>query len=48
VHRVLASHPGKFDFTTEHLDTVLEYFRINKPELYEKYMDGVQFYLGKK
>ena len=22
--------------------------RINKPELYEKYMDGVQFYLGKK
>jgi hypothetical protein len=27
---------------------VLEYFRINKPELYEKYMDGVQFYLGKK
>ena len=41
-------YPGKFDFTTEHLDTVLEYFRINKPELYEKYMDGVQFYLGKK
>ena len=41
-------YPGKFDFTSDHLDTVLEYFKTNKPELYEKYMDGVQFYLGRK
>ena len=38
--------PGKFDFTEEHLDTVLEYFKTRKPELYEKYMDGVTFYLN--
>ena len=38
-------HPGKFDFTEEHLATVLEYFKTRKPELYEKYMDGVTFYL---
>ena len=38
--------PGKYDFTNAHLDTVLEYFRTRKPELYEKYMDGVTFYLN--
>ena len=37
---------GKYDFTEEHLATVLEYFKTHKPELYEKYMDGVTFYLG--
>ena len=35
---------GRFDITQEHLDTVLEYFKTRKPELYEKYMDGVTFY----
>jgi hypothetical protein len=39
-------HSGDFDFTEEHLATVLEYFRTRKPELYEKYMDGVTFYLS--
>lgn len=38
-------YPGKFDFTKEHLTTVLEYFKAYKPELYENYMDGVAFYL---
>ena len=38
-------YPGNFDFTEEHLATVLEYFRTRKPELYEKYIDGVTFYL---
>ena len=37
--------PGAYDFTEEHLATVLEYFKTRKPELYEKYMDGVTFYL---
>ena len=37
--------PGSYDFTDEHLATVLEYFKTRKPELYEKYMDGVTFYL---
>ena len=37
--------PGKYDFTNAHQETVLEYFRTRKPELYEKYMDGVTFYL---
>lgn len=37
--------PGSYGFTQEELDTVLEYFRTYKPELYEKYMDGVTFYL---
>jgi hypothetical protein len=32
-------------FTEEHLATVLEYFKTHKPELYEKYIDGVTFYL---
>jgi len=36
---------GAFDFTEEHRATVLEYFKTRKPELYEKYMDGVTFYL---
>ena len=27
------------------LATVLEYFKTRKPELYEKYIDGVTFYL---
>ena len=36
---------GAFDFTKEHRATVLEYFKTRKPELYEKYMDGVTFYL---
>ena len=36
---------GTFDFTEEHLATVLEYFKTRKPELYEKYIDGVTFYL---
>ena len=36
---------GKYDFTEQHLATVLEYFRTRKPELYEKYIDGVTFYL---
>jgi hypothetical protein len=31
---------GRFDFTQEHLDTVLEYFKTRKPELYEKYISG--------
>jgi len=35
---------GKFDFTKEHLDTVIDYFKTFKPELFEKYMDGVTFY----
>ena len=39
-------YPGNFDFTEEHLATVLEYFRTRKPELYEKYIDGVTFYLS--
>ena len=38
--------PGKYDFTEEHLATVLEYFKTRKPELYEKYIDGVTFYLN--
>ena len=38
-------HPGNYYFTEEHLATVLEYFRTRKPELYEKYIDGVTFYL---
>ena len=38
-------YSGSYDFTEEHLATVLEYFKIRKPELYEKYMDGVTFYL---
>ena len=37
---------GRYDFTEEHRATVLEYFKTRKPELYEKYMDGVAFYLG--
>lgn len=37
--------PGRFDFTEEHLTTVLEYFKTHKPDIYEKYMDGVTFYL---
>jgi hypothetical protein len=37
---------GSYDFTEEHRATVLEYFKTRKPELYEKYMDGVTFYLG--
>ena len=37
--------PGKYDFTEEHLATVLEYFKTRKPELYEKYMNGVTFYI---
>jgi hypothetical protein len=37
---------GRYEFTKEHRDTVLEYFKTRKPELYEKYMDGVAFYLG--
>lgn len=36
---------GKYDFTEEHRATVLEYFKTHKPELYEKYMDGITFYL---
>lgn len=36
---------GKFDFIEEHLATVLEYFKTQKPKLYENYMDGVTFYL---
>ena len=40
-------YPGNFDFTEEHLATVLEYFRTRKPELYEKYIDGVTFYLDR-
>ena len=39
-------YPGNFDFTEDHLATVLEYFRTRKPELYEKYIDGVTFYLS--
>ena len=38
-------YPGKYDFTEKHRSTVLEYFKAHKPELYEKYMDGVTFYL---
>ena len=37
--------PESYDFTQEELETVLEYFKTYKPELYEKYMDGVTFYL---
>lgn len=37
--------PGAYDFTKEQLQTVLEYFKTRKLELYEKYMDGVTFYL---
>jgi hypothetical protein len=36
---------GSYDFNEEHLATVLEYFKTRKPELYEKYIDGVTFYL---
>ena len=36
---------GGYPFTEEHLATVLEYFKTRKPELYEKYIDGVTFYL---
>lgn len=36
---------GSYDFTEEHRATVLEYFKTRKPELYEKYMEGVTFYL---
>lgn len=36
---------GKYDFTEDHRATVLEYFKTRKPDLYEKYMDGVTFYL---
>jgi hypothetical protein len=36
---------GSYDFNEEHLTTVLEYFKTRKPELYEKYIDGVTFYL---
>ena len=43
---MLDFYPGKFDFTEDHLATVLEYFRTRKPELYEKYIDGVTFYLS--
>ena len=38
-------YSGNFDFTKEHLATVLEFFKTNKPDLYEKYMDGATFYL---
>jgi hypothetical protein len=38
-------HSGSYDFTEEHLNTVLEYFKTRKPELFEKYMYGVTFYL---
>ena len=38
-------YSGSYNFTGEHLETVLEYFKTRKPELYEKYMDGVTFYL---
>lgn len=38
--------PGAYDFSQEELDTVLEYFKTRKPELYEKYMDGATFYLN--
>jgi len=37
--------PGSYDFTEEHLDTVFEYFKTRKSELFEKYVDGVTFYL---
>ena len=37
---------GSYDFTEEHRATVLEYFKFHKPEIYEKYMDGVTFYLS--
>lgn len=39
-------YPGSYNFTQDQLDTVLEYFKTYKPELYEKYMDGVTFYLN--
>lgn len=42
---LLDFRPGNYDFTEEQLDTVLEYFKTRKPEFYEKYMDGVTFYL---
>lgn len=38
---MLDFYPGKFDFTEDHLETVLEYFKTRKPELYENYMVGV-------
>ena len=37
---------GNYEFTEEHLTTVLDYFKTHKPELYEKYLDGVTFYHG--
>jgi len=37
---------GSYDFTEEHRTMVLEYFKSHKPELFEKFMDGVTFYLS--
>ena len=38
--------PGKYDFTPAELETVIEYFKTYKPQLYEKYIEGVTFYLN--
>lgn len=49
MHPHLAGSAGssvgdRFYSPKEHLAMVLEYFKTRKPELYEKYMDGVTFY----
>ena len=39
---------GYFDFTDQHLDTVIEYFKTRKPELYAEFIEGVPFYKSKE
>ena len=33
----------RFDFTDEHLNTVIEYFKTRKPDFYAEYMEDVPF-----
>ena len=37
-------YPERFDFTDEHLNTVIEYFKTRKQEFYAEYIAGVQFF----
>jgi len=37
-------YPERIDFTEEHLNTVIEYFKTQKLEFYAEYMAGVPFF----
>jgi len=36
-------YPERFDFTDEHLNTVIEYFKTRKSEFFTEYMADVPF-----